>query len=488
MKTKLLIGLLLAAALAGGWWAGGMQLQPSHDPVQPMARRAPVSDGQPSVAPPAGLAGKLRHLRSAEMVASSQEPPKTRATRGVPGRNDWQHHKNDFEFGAQLAQRGDASEAIHFYVDALRLGPLSDQQRFNAHCQLCALRIAVGAVSAGHDDCLTASRLRGDHPLPHLLLGDSLMTQGQWGAALREYDRGLGKKDAEGVHFDLRLHRGRLNYDIGRFEAAAADFEAAIALAESSRRRAAAYFGRGLALEALGQTERAIADLDSTIRGNPGLAAAYGSRGALYARQGRGELALWDFQEALRRDTGTVLPLIHAAALRQLRGEHDLALADLSRALAVAKTPELAALAQHRRALSLLYRDRAEEALRALEAALTIAPDDGALLVWQFHAAARLGRNGRLAGVAERLPAPWPRLLAQVALDAMPVDLALSGVNDLPAAERAIAATQILFHGALAAARAGRVAQARDLLARATETAPPDLPERWAAAEELRGK
>lgn len=485
MKTKLLIGLLLVAALAGGWWVGGLQPQPAQDPVRPIAPPSARADSPPAVAPPPGLAGKLRHLRSAVVVDGGREPSSPRTTRSMTGRNGWEYHRNDFDFGAGLARQGQTSEAIRFYADALRLGPLSEQQRFTAYCRLCAMRLAIGAVTAGRDDCVAALRLRGDHPLPHLLLGDSMVAQNRWTEALREYDRGLSKKDADRVHLDLRLHRGRLYYDAGHTEAAAEDFETAIALADSPRRRAAAYFGRALALEALGQTERAIADLDSAIRGNADLAAAYGSRGALYARQGRVELAQWDFQEALRRDAGTVLPLVHAAALRQQSGEHELAMADLSRVLATATAPEVAALAQQRRALSLLSLGRTEEALRALEAALHVAPDDGSLLAWQYHAAARLGRGGKLASMAERLPAPWPRLLALAALGTLPVDQALAQVDSLPSGERSPATAQILFHGALAAARSGQAQRARDLLARARDAAPADLPERWAAAEEL---
>lgn len=59
-----------------------------------------------------------------------------------------------------------------------------------------------------------------------------------------------------------------------------------------------AYYNRGKARTALGDTTGAIADYNSALRLKPDLPEAYGNRGILYSQIGNKQAALADLQQA----------------------------------------------------------------------------------------------------------------------------------------------------------------------------------------------
>jgi tetratricopeptide (TPR) repeat protein len=65
---------------------------------------------------------------------------------------------------------------------------------------------------------------------------------------------------------------------------------------------AMAYSNRGRSHFLLGQFDKAVADLDESLRRQPAYAAAYGHRGTVHLAQGRNDLALMDYTRAIELD------------------------------------------------------------------------------------------------------------------------------------------------------------------------------------------
>ena len=82
---------------------------------------------------------------------------------------------------------------------------------------------------------------------------------------------------------------------MGNINAAIADLNQVIKL---NPNEADAYYNRGKARTALGDTKGAIADYNWALRLKPDLAEAYGNRGILYSQTGNKQAALADLHQA----------------------------------------------------------------------------------------------------------------------------------------------------------------------------------------------
>ncbi len=117
---------------------------------------------------------------------------------------------------------------------------------------------------------------------------------------------------------------------------------------------AEAYSGRGLALIAMGETDRAIADYSYAIGLDPGLMVAYYNRGLSYLEIGEPALAAEDFDAVIARNPGDATAYNGRATAYAALGNYDEAEADFTRAIAL--DPQYARAYVSRGSLSLSRR------------------------------------------------------------------------------------------------------------------------------------
>lgn len=98
---------------------------------------------------------------------------------------------------------------------------------------------------------------------------------------------------------DAYFNRGALNDEERNFEAAIADYTAAIGLNPSD---SAAFLMRGNAHDSKGDKDKALADYSEAIRLDPNDASGYFNRGAVYHEQGDKEKAIADYSKAVAID------------------------------------------------------------------------------------------------------------------------------------------------------------------------------------------
>jgi len=121
--------------------------------------------------------------------------------------------------------------------------------------------------------------------------------------------------------------RGRQYYLAEHYDAAIADFDAAIAL-NGELPQPVHY--RGLALAAKGETDRAIADFSRVIALDPSFSAAYFRRGLAYYSKNDFDHAVADFDHAIARDSTDGMSYHYRGLSHLKRGEAQLAISDFS--------------------------------------------------------------------------------------------------------------------------------------------------------------
>ena len=97
--------------------------------------------------------------------------------------------------------------------------------------------------------------------------------------------------------------------------------------------RALAYWARGDAYLAKEEYDKAIADLDETIKLGLHRAGVYSRRGSAYVAKRQFERAIADLNEAIRLDPQFGLAYHSRGQAHQARGENDQAMADYSEAI-----------------------------------------------------------------------------------------------------------------------------------------------------------
>lgn len=236
-------------------------------------------------------------------------------------------------------------------------------------------------------------------------------------ARLGRGEQALAQADAEHAlrlqqRSPLALCRRAAVQAIGNPEAALRDLDAALRLAP---RLAEGHALRGRVRLTLGQDEAARADLDEAIWLDSRLAPAYQARGTLEARHGRLTAALADLDRATALDPDDPATLAERGALHVRRDDRPAARADFARALRLAPNhiPALLGRAQLRAAAGTY-----DEALADLDALLRL--DAGHAAALAARGSERL-RRGRFAAAIEDLvraiqndATPVPDLLAEL--------------------------------------------------------------------------
>lgn len=138
-----------------------------------------------------------------------------------------------------------------------------------------------------------------------------------------------------------RIARGAARAELGDRVMATTDYQEALrhydSIIDPKSADALALYRRGVAHDALGQTEEALKDYDAAIRAAPNEARSYFERGVLLAgRQRDYGRAIADFTRALVLDPMNVEALIRRGDAYGQMSQYAMSLADLDRAIALA--------------------------------------------------------------------------------------------------------------------------------------------------------
>ncbi|MGW0608851.1 tetratricopeptide repeat protein [Streptomyces sp. NPDC002644] len=378
------------------------------------------------------------HLRLAEAHAAWRAGLEENLPEGRRGQDArWWRHRIDETYHRLCAHPGSGTagvleEAVH----AAEAGPETLRLWADAFGQAAedtdddSLRELAGRIRAATEaagdvvvaalEVLLAQRTLGPaaRAHAHVVRGRHLEVAGQEEAAAAEFDRAVALDPDSAA---ARFHRGRAHLRAGREEEAVDDLAAAVRLDPTDAR---ALFQRGEAHRRAGRWDEALADLTATLALDPGHTRALGSRGQVHRQAGLLDEAIADFTAALALDPGYAWALGSRGRTHREAGRHPQAVADLTAALALRPdyawalaergkthrlsgaldeavadlTAALALLPDYRwalveRGLALLHASRCEEAEADFTAALALDPDDVWALVGRGRARTLAGRT-----------------------------------------------------------------------------------------------
>ena len=141
-------------------------------------------------------------------------------------------------------------------------------------------------------------------------------------------------------------------------------------------RDAQTYLNRGVAYDAQGDREKALADFEQAIRLKPNFAEGYNNRGYLRYNQGDYAQAIPDFDRAIQLNPDYAQAYCSRASAYGMLGQHEQALADIERAIEA--DPDFL-LAYVNRAAYNLNMNHITEAEKELRWVLEQCPDDSTL-------------------------------------------------------------------------------------------------------------
>jgi tetratricopeptide (TPR) repeat protein len=265
---------------------------------------------------------------------------------------------------------GRPQEALADCTAALEIDP----QHVNAYNSRGLIRARMGQLDEAQADLSQAIRLAPKWFLPYLHRGQVYYNLGEIKMAVADYDQAIhllkemppgGQANEAGSPLALvYCRRGEARYDQFQEEEAEDDFaearrldpgsaagylgdmwlrrsqfgralEVFSQLIQSSPKDHRGYTGRGMAREALGELEQAVADYSSAIRLESS-GVGYALRARVRQRQGRMDDALADLSEHLRLHPNDPMSYLSRSDLYKQRGELAEALNDLNTAHRVA--------------------------------------------------------------------------------------------------------------------------------------------------------
>lgn len=188
-------------------------------------------------------------------------------------------------------------------------------------------------------------------------------------------------------HFDATQLLGLAEYQTGNPAVALKFLNAALKIRQDN---ASVFNHRGLALRALGETERAIADFGTAIRLKPGLSDAYYNRANALRQLGRLEEALADYRKALQTSPGKLEYLINCGGCLKELGRLDGALDCYDQAL---RANPGHADCHVNRAMVLHELERYAEAVESFAAGVGLGASSSELHVSCGNTLVRLGRH-----------------------------------------------------------------------------------------------
>jgi Flp pilus assembly protein TadD len=169
-----------------------------------------------------------------------------------------------YNLGVARARKGQTTEAIRYFREAVRLKP--DNPEF--HCNLGAVLFLNGQSDEAICQFQETIRLKPDHAEARYNLGVSLAMKGRTDEAIRQYQEAIRlKPDNADAHYNLGIALGRQ----GQIDEAIRHFEAALQVKPDY---AEAHNQLGLALITKGQRDAAVGQFREALRLKPGYADA----------------------------------------------------------------------------------------------------------------------------------------------------------------------------------------------------------------------
>ncbi|MBF0421523.1 MAG: tetratricopeptide repeat protein [Magnetococcales bacterium] len=169
---------------------------------------------------------------------------------------------------------------------------------------------------------------------------------------------------------------------------------------------------RGLAFARIGQTDRAIVDFNQAIQVKPSHPWSYYNRGRIYAAQGQNDAAVEDFSTFIRYRHDYEPAYLYRGRTWLASGAYQQALVDLHESLRL--KPDGNAQAHQLRGVGLYLLERYDEALADFSEARQLDDGDVVNAMWMFFARERLGMPGREAFAGIRSPkenGEWPGVM-----------------------------------------------------------------------------
>lgn len=222
----------------------------------------------------------------------------------------------------------------------------------------------------------------------HILQGINQAKQGNFASAIAEFSRAI---EIAPNFAPLYYNRGRAYEDQGNASAALADYDRALAL---DPRYLQAYNNRAGLKRTMGRLDEAIADWTAALDVDPNFVDARYNRGATYGMQKRTDQALADLSAVIRQEPRFAAAYTERANVGRGIRTLEETLADLDQALRMNPRD---VHAYYYRALVLMERNTVEavrEAIRTLDTAVKLMPENGQLYQDRGVAYARLAEMG----------------------------------------------------------------------------------------------
>ncbi|MGD1020627.1 MAG: tetratricopeptide repeat protein [Verrucomicrobiia bacterium] len=200
------------------------------------------------------------------------------------------HAEEQTGLGDQLFRRGEVSEAIGRYQQALRINP----DYAKAHESLGSALVKLGRLPEAIVQYQQALLLNPDYAEAHNNLGIALAQVGRLPEAIAHFEQALRiSPDHAEAHSNLGAALART----GKIEEAVAQYEQALRIKPDF---AEAHYNLGNTLAQAGRLPEAIAHFEQALRINPDHADAHSNLGVALAQTGRIPEAIEHLRQALR--------------------------------------------------------------------------------------------------------------------------------------------------------------------------------------------
>jgi tetratricopeptide (TPR) repeat protein len=245
-----------------------------------------------------------------------------------------------YALGSIYKEQGKLAEAYEKFKDATN----SDPTYSDAYSQMAMIDLQQNRAAEAADNARLAITNNTANSTAHYALGESLIQQGSIDAALKELNTALY----------LNRNSAPCHVSLGK-----------------------AYEAQGNVDAALKQYERASLIKPEMKEPYERMVGLHLKLGNQYETQGNTVGALKEYRQASLIDPHHPEPYMHMASLRESRGDLELAIAELRSGAEINKeSPEL----QQRIGEAALKLDKTDDAIKAFERALTLRPQDPALV------------------------------------------------------------------------------------------------------------
>ena len=249
--------------------------------------------------------------------------------------------------------------------------------------------------------------------------------------------------------------------------------------------QAAAYYNRGNARAAKGDSGAAISDYDEALKLEPKNARALSNRGTAHSEKGDAEAAMADFDEAIKRDPRFASAYFNRANAYAAKGETDKAIGDYTAAIKYDRRNVNAYIA---RGALYLAGGASPKARADMALAARLDRRNAYAVLWQDIAERRAKHKGVLARGARGLDMKaWPAPVIRLFTGEIKQDAVLSAAENADPTVKQAHSCEANFYGGQYALIEGQREDATKLFEAAAKDCPHGFLEGISATAELKG-